>query len=168
MATETVIRDLAAGDEARLVEIALAAWEPLFVSFRAILGPELFEAEHPDWRAEKAEQIRGMRGADDPGTVLVAERAGTVVGFVSFYANVRRPDVGEIGSNAVHPDAQGQGIAGELYAAACERLRTAGMRFVRVSTGGDALHAPARRAYEKAGFDVVLPGVTYYRRLQGR
>jgi hypothetical protein len=35
-----------------------------------------------------------------------------------------------------------------------------------VSTGGDSSHAPARGAYEKAGFDVFLPTLTMFRLLE--
>lgn len=52
-----------------------------------------------------------------------------------------------------------------MYAYAFARLRERGMRYVRVSTGGDPAHAPARRAYEKAGFVIGLPGVEYHREL---
>ena len=38
-------------------------------------------------------------------------------------------------------------------------------RGLSVHTGGDSAHASARRAYQKAGFTVQLPGVTYYREL---
>ena len=44
-------------------------------------------------------------------------------------------------------------------------LRAHGMRVVKVTTGGDKSHAPARRAYEKAGFRTDLPTVTYFREL---
>jgi hypothetical protein len=39
------------------------------------------------------------------------------------------------------------------------------MRFAKVHTGLDPSHAPARRAYEKAGFTTQLPTVDYYRKL---
>ena len=87
-----------------------------------------------------------------------------MVGFVTCYADAST-GIGEIGNNAVHPDCQGQGIAQRLYAYAFERLRERGMRYVKVGTGGDPAHAPARRAYQKAGFDVSLPHVEYYREL---
>lgn len=37
------------------------------------------------------------------------------------------------------------------------------MALATVSTGGDPSHAPARRAYEKAGFGPGLPSVYLYR-----
>ncbi|MBT4097360.1 MAG: GNAT family N-acetyltransferase, partial [Gemmatimonadetes bacterium] len=34
-----------------------------------------------------------------------------------------------------------------------------------VGTGLDDAHAPARRAYERAGFDIAQQDVTYYKKL---
>jgi hypothetical protein len=39
------------------------------------------------------------------------------------------------------------------------------MELATVGTGGDRSHAPARRAYEKAGFIVGLPSIYLYQRL---
>ena len=36
---------------------------------------------------------------------------------------------------------------------------------ITVTTGLDDGHAPARRAYEKAGFEKNLPSLTYYKKL---
>ena len=87
-----------------------------------------------------------------------------MVGFASFYVN-ETTGVGEIGNNAVRPDFQGRGIAPRLYEEVLRRMKAAGMRAVRVTTGGDPAHAPARRAYEKVGFERFTPSVTYYREL---
>jgi hypothetical protein len=46
-----------------------------------------------------------------------------------------------------------------MYAFALSRMREVGMRAATVSTGADASHAPARRAYEKAGFAAHIPSV---------
>jgi hypothetical protein len=39
------------------------------------------------------------------------------------------------------------------------------MAVATVSTGGDPSHAPARRAYEKAGFGPAIPSVSLYKLL---
>jgi hypothetical protein len=46
-----------------------------------------------------------------------------------------------------------------MYEFVVAQMRAAGMRVATVSTGGDPSHAPARRAYEKAGFNVGIPSV---------
>jgi ribosomal protein S18 acetylase RimI-like enzyme len=94
----------------------------------------------------------------------VAEKDGRVVGFITFYQS-HRAGIGEIGNNAVHPDFQGRGIGPRLYRHVFRELRRAGVRFVEVGTGGDTFHARARKAYEKVGFAMPYPGVTYYREL---
>lgn len=161
---DITIRDMKAGEVETLVDIALVAWEPIYVSYREMMGEALFAACHPDWRAEKAAQIRSGCDSKRGGGVLVVEAHGQVIGFATYYANVR-PGVGEIGNNAVRPGFQGRGVGTLMYEEVFRRLRALGMRFVRVGSGGDPSHAPARRAYEKVGFHIAIPGVVYYREL---
>ena len=71
----------------------------------------------------------------------------------------------EMGLNAVHPDHAGQGIGTWMYRETLVRMKALGAEVVEVGTGGDAAHAPARRAYEKAGFHTAIPGVHFYRTL---
>lgn len=158
------VRALEPGDVETLVEIAVAAWTPIYAWYRQTMGDELFAAAFPDWPREKGRQVRAACDADSNATVGVAELDGRIVGFVTCYAD-DHSGIGEIGNNAVHPDAQGQGIGPRMYQYAFARLRERSMRYVKVGTGGDPSHAPARRAYEKAGFAVRLPGVEYYREL---
>jgi ribosomal protein S18 acetylase RimI-like enzyme len=119
---------------------------------------------YPDWEGEKAHQVRTACLPENRAMVCVAVEAGLVVGFVTYYSD-DASHVGEIANNAVHPEWRGRGIGPEMYRHVFQRLRALGMRTVQVHTGGDPAHAPARRMYEKAGFDVSLPGVTYLRRL---
>jgi len=86
------------------------------------------------------------------------------VGFATYYVD-RGRGIAEIGNNAVEPSCRGQGIGPLMYEYIFEQLRRRGARYVTVHTGGDPAHAPARRAYEKAGFDVQLSEVAYLRKL---
>ncbi len=164
MTPETILRPFRDDDLPYLLDIATAAWEPIYESYRRLLGAELFARAFPDYRTDKRRQIeaacRGERGM----IVVVAEQAGKPVGFISYYLN-HATCVGEIGNNAVHPAHQGEGIGTRLYEHVLAQMRAAGMQAARVTTGGDEAHAPARRAYEKAGFDRGLPSVTYYQKL---
>jgi GNAT superfamily N-acetyltransferase len=72
---------------------------------------------------------------------------------------------GEIGLNAVDPARAGAGIGTAMYEFAVRFMQQAGMRVATVATGGDPSHAPARRAYQKAGFDVQFPSVWMCRKL---
>ena len=167
---EIVVRPLEPSDVEAVVEIALAAWAPIYAYYRRAMGDELFLTAHPDWRQEKARQVRDGCAPAGYAIAAVAEvrpsdgQPARVVGFVTAYVRASL-GIGEIGNNAVHPDWQGQGIAPRLYRYAFDRLRERGMRYAKVVTGGDPSHAPARRAYQKAGFEIVLPHVEYYREL---
>ena len=158
------LRPLQEGDLPYLLEIAIAAWEPIYASTRTMLGAELFEAVWPDWRADKSGQIEAACRAEHGARVLVAELDGRPVAFASFYLDPEK-GIGTIGNNAVHPGQQGAGLGARMVEAALEQMRAAGLRCVKVTTGGDAAHAPARRMYEKASFTRGVPSVTYYQEL---
>jgi GNAT superfamily N-acetyltransferase len=97
----------------------------------------------------------------------VADVEGRPVGFVAVVHHDEahdEPCSGEIEMIAVDPDHQRRGIADQLMARAVDGMRRAGLRLAVVATGGDPGHAPARAAYEKAGF-TGLPLVRYYQAL---
>jgi len=73
--------------------------------------------------------------------------------------------LGEIGLNAVDPAHAGKGIGTAMYELAAARMQQAGMKVATVATGGDPSHAPARRAYEKAGLNAQIPSVWMCRKL---
>jgi hypothetical protein len=52
-----------------------------------------------------------------------------------------------------------------MYGEALARMKALGAALATVGTGGDPSHAPARRAYEKAGFGVGIGSVHLYRLL---
>jgi ribosomal protein S18 acetylase RimI-like enzyme len=157
------MRQIAPDEVEAAVEIALAAWAPLHIWKREVMGDEMYARFNPDWRAEKAQQVRAAC-APGAGMAMVADADGRIAGFVTCYVS-EHGGWAEIGNNAVHPDFQGHGIGTAMYEEVFRRLRERGIKFVKVSTGGDPFHARARRAYEKAGFKVALPNVTYYRKL---
>lgn len=161
---DILIRDASTTDMSRLQEIRKAAFAPVFASFRALLGEELHDLTQAHQDAEQAHYLASLLTPDSGWEVYVAERAGIVLGFVSLQLD-RQTLSGEIGLNAVHPDWAGQGIGTAMVAFAIARMREAGMKVATVSTGGDASHAPARRAYEKAGFTAGIPSVWLCRKL---
>jgi GNAT superfamily N-acetyltransferase len=164
VAEDIVLRAAEDGDADAVAAIAVAAWEPIYAQFRKTMGEDLFLASHPDWREEKARQVRSACRGEHGMRMIVAEEDGELVAFASYSLD-RDTATGRIGNNAVRPDRQGRGIAQQMYRRVFERMREEGMRFAMVHTGLDPSHAPARRAYEKAGFDIQMPFVNYYRRL---
>lgn len=101
---------------------------------------------------------------DELGSILVAEVDGEIAGFVS-YALDRAREVGTIHYNAVDPRFQGHGIGTMQVERVLAIFRAAGMRIACVGTGLNEGHAPARRMYEKAGFEPVIEYRMYAQRL---
>lgn len=158
-----MIRPYHPDDVEHLVDIGNRAWRGIYRMFRQTYGDELFSLLVADERSSKGEQIRA-HCTRHPDWVFVCEEGERIVGFVTFRLDSAR-GVGEIGNNAVDPDCGLKGIGQQLYAAALAYFKAQGMRYAKVQTGCDEAHAPARRAYERAGFDIRHEDVTYFKKL---
>ncbi|CAL1242046.1 GNAT family N-acetyltransferase [Candidatus Methylocalor cossyra] len=159
-----VMRPVRADDQPHLDSIRQAAFAPVFASFRSILGEDIYKLAQAPKDERQGDLLVSLLAPESGWEVYAAEMAGTVVGFVAIQLN-DKTQVGEIGLNAVHPDQAGKGIGTAMYHFAIARMKDAGMRVATVATGGDPSHAPARRAYEKAGFTVQIPSVWLCRKL---
>lgn len=157
------IRAYATADLPALQAIRQAAFAPVFQSFRAITGPDIAAIAFATADEEQARLLADICAAN-PQQVLVAGTDDVIAGFVSYTLD-HAAGIGEIGLNAVHPDCAGRGIGTALYDHVLAIMRAAGMKLATVGTGGDPSHAPARRAYEKAGFGPAVPSVYLYRLL---
>jgi len=163
---EPIIRPARVEDAEAAGDLAARAWESVYEGRRGLLGEGIFSAAYPDWQAEKRRQVlEHIR--EHPEEALVTELDGRVVGFITWHP-WPRGSVGEIGNNAVAPEAQGRGIG----AAQCRRvlglLAERGFSVAVVATGLDEAHAPARRMYQKAGFGPSFPSVHYFQSLRER
>jgi GNAT superfamily N-acetyltransferase len=156
------IRPMTETDLDAVVQFSLLAWAPVFSSFRSVLGPEIYERIYPDWLASQARAVTDVC-REHAATTWVAVDGDEPVGFATVVLNPKDRS-GELEMLAVDPAHQRRGIAAELIAFAVDRMREAGVLLAAIGTGGDPGHAPARRAYEKAGF-TALPLVRYYRAL---
>ena len=142
------------------LRITVQAWTIIHEEFIRCIGEDLHETVMGNWQAEKTEEVaRKLRS----GNGYVALLNDKVVGFIS-YAVVG--DVGVVGGNAVDLSCRGHGIAGKMYNFVLDKMRSQGLKAAQVHTGLDDAHAPARKAYEKAGFRKNLPSVTYYKDLR--
>ena len=159
---DVVIRRFEASDLDAIVEFSLRAWEPVFASVRSVLG-EIFLRLHPDWSANQAEAVRSSCTNDDRD-VFVAVVNDRQVGFVAVGLNAFHERMGWIEIIGVDPDYQRRGISSQLTEFAIDHMRRHGMDIAVVETGGDSGHAPARAAYEAAGF-TPLPVARYFRLL---
>lgn len=158
---EYKIRKAAADDMDKVAEIAIAAWKPIYEGYLRIMGEEMFQSFYAGWEERKTREIRDALGAEK-WSFYVTEKDGKIAGFVTYRQTGEK---GEICSNAVHPGFQGKGIGSMQYRFVLERMKEEGVKYVKVSTGGDEGHAAARRAYEKAGFDRAIPSVTYFMKI---
>lgn len=161
---DVVIRPADVDDLPALDVVRQAAFAPVFASFRAILGATIYELAQAKDDQSQGELLASLFAADSGWQVFTAEMDDQTVGFVSIQLN-DETHVGEIGLNAVHPQHAGKGVGTALYEFALAEMAKAGMQVAMVGTGGDPSHAPARRAYEKAGFTKQLPSVWLYRTL---
>jgi GNAT superfamily N-acetyltransferase len=144
-----------------VLEICLLAFAPIHESFESLMGSKLFRLVYPDWKASHEKYLRSLTETEKD-RLFVAEENGVVVGFIHYEVNADGQS-GKIGLNSVHPAHQRKGAGAMMYEHVLDLMRSAGMKYVQVGTGGDASHAPARRAYEKLGF-VPLPLVQYYKK----
>ena len=142
--------------------LSLRAWSPVFDSLKEALEPSVWQQFYPDgWRVSQEKSVRDTCANADMKT-WVAIEAGTIAGFVVI--RFHEGNLGEIYMIAVDPEYQRRGISMALTDFAVQRMKEAGMQIAMVETGGDPGHAPARAAYEKAGFR-VLPLARYFKKI---
>jgi ribosomal protein S18 acetylase RimI-like enzyme len=160
-----VIRQAQKEDVDDACEIAKGAWARIHDSFRTIMGAEMHEVVCANWEDSKATQVRGhFEHHPNWFYVVVQEADEKVVGFVTVRIN-KEKSLGTIGNNAIAPNLQGRGLGVAMHRYVLDSFKAMGLRFASVTTGLDEGHAPARRAYEKAGFDIRQENVTYYKTL---
>jgi GNAT superfamily N-acetyltransferase len=157
------IREFRESDLETVVEFSLRAWAAVFASVRSVLGDDIFLRLHPDWQANQAEAVRSSC-TNVEREVFVAVASGRPVGFVAIALDAFHERMGVIEIVGVDPDYQRRGISTRLTEFAIEHMRSRGMDIAVVETGGDPGHAPARAAYESAGF-TLLPIARYFRLL---
>ena len=158
-----MIRDYRPEDLPTIMEIGDRAWREIYRMFRACYGEELFARLVPDAETRKGSQIKA-HCEQHPEWVYVCQEQGRIVGFVTFGLDTDT-QIGEIGNNAVDPDCGLKGIGQQMYEAVLEHFRAHHMAYAKVHTGLDDAHARARRAYERAGFDISHQEVNYYLKL---
>jgi ribosomal protein S18 acetylase RimI-like enzyme len=143
-----------------IIELSLRAWAPVFASLEREMDPAVWAALYPGgWPAVQRASVAATCDAPDL-TVSVALDGERVLGFVAV--RIHDATLGEIYMIAVDPSAQRRGVARALTDHALAFLRERGIRVAMVETGGDPGHAPARAAYQSAGFR-NLPLARYFR-----
>jgi GNAT superfamily N-acetyltransferase len=155
---ELVLRPALGSDHKKAESIRQSAFEPVFASFKSILGNDIYNLAQA---AEDNAQCGILAELFEPNSeweLHIAELSGSTVGFISLKLDATS-HVGEIGLNAVDPGNSGNGIGTKMYGFALQRMKDVGMKVATVGTGGDPSHTAARNAYRKAGFDTEIPSV---------
>lgn len=168
MEEKIVIRNATPRDEKRICEIATQQWTAINENYKKLIGDELFRIFYGTVEGRVADVISSLRSLlSTPERFIVTEVDGVVAGFATYRTeNVGGVLGGVIGRNAMDNNYKGRGIAGKQYAVLFERMKKDGCVCAKVHTGMDEMHAPARRAYEKAGFSGNLPDINYFRTLK--
>ena len=108
------IRPYKKADCARVLEICIAAFEPIHRGFEEALGGRIFKLQYQDWKEQYAETLRRISRRDPDRRVHVVELDGAVAGFIFTVMDAKRK-TGEIGLNAVDPKLQGRDIGRAMY-----------------------------------------------------
>lgn len=151
-------------DMPRLEEVRAAAFAPVFASFRQLLGERIYTIAQQHEDEAQAGLLTSLIEDASVWKLYVAEIDGEIAGFVSVSFDTEK-GIGEIGLNAVHPFFSGRGIGAFMYDFVLQEMKHANMKVATVATGADPGHAPARRAYAKAGFNVSVPSVWFCKQL---
>lgn len=145
----------------KAIEITYIAWAGIFEKYRESLGEKMFSDLYRDWKDMKYKRVyEGLTS----GRGYIALVGDEVAGFI-FYVVDKEKKKGIMEENAVHPNFRGMGIAAKMHNFVFDKMREEDMKYVEVTTGLDEAHAPARRAYEKSGFDKTLESIRYFKEL---
>lgn len=159
-----MVRKFQMEDLDAVVALANRAWRPINKVSREALGDKISDLLRPGGdENSKGAVVRGEVLAN-PQNFFVCIEEGRLVGFIGFRMD-NASKIGTIGHNAADKTCSVKGIGQQLYKAVLDYFRENGMIAARVFTGLDEAHAPARRAYERAGFNKSLKHVTYYMEL---
>lgn len=149
-------------------KITIAAWTPIHKVRKEILGEEIYNLTSKGWEEAKCESvIKALLSYDEQYKGYVALLDDKVAGFVTYRVIKGNPDIGRMGNNAVSPEFTGKGIGSTMYKFVLDEMENIGLKYASVYTGLDEAHAPARRAYEKAGYnpETSTKTIEYYMHL---
>ncbi|HJN17247.1 MAG TPA: GNAT family N-acetyltransferase [Armatimonadota bacterium] len=156
----TAIRPAVADDMPRLQEIVTQIWA---IGSDWELEEKYGSVGDESWDRWLVPKVMS-RLWDEIAATLVTEVDGEIAGFISHALNSARR-VGSIHFNGVAPEFRGNGIGTRQVEHVLGLMREAGMEIAAVGTGMNDGHAPARRVYEKAGFEPVIEYRMYAQRL---
>lgn len=157
------IREYRESDLPDVMAIANEAWAPIRRMSREALGDAISDRLRPEGDGvSKGLEVKSQLESGQYG-ILICEHENAVVGFITFKIE---GDMGIICNNAAKKETGLKGIGQTMYHALLQLFREKSLKTVQVTTGLDWAHAPARRAYERAGFKRCLDSRTYFMDLE--
>ena len=161
-----VIEDAKKTDMEACKEIFLIVWDGIHGVYADLIGEELHDVFFDNWQGNVDNGfVASFVAAMGENRAFVAKDEDKVVGF-AYYRALEEHKTANIGYNAVRPEYKKKGIGSMLYQKMMDSMKAEGFQYVSVTTGLDDAHAPARKAYERAGFQKNLPSVRYFQKLQ--
>ncbi len=152
---EIHLRGMRPEDLPELTAIMVAAFEGVSID-QGIEG--VFGIIHGhDWRWRKARHLQDDWQRDPEG-IIVAERDGRLLGFVSSWID-REAGIGHIPNISVIPDFRGQGLGRLLLDRILDRFREAGLTHAKIETL--AQNAVGHHLYQSVGFREVARQVHF-------
>ena len=149
-------------DLLKVMEIANIAWRSIRKMSREALGDSIADILNPAGDdLSKGLQVKAQIESGNWG-IAVCEHEGELVGFITYSINGL---FGEICNNGALTSTGLKGIGQTMYKFVMDEFRKANVKVVKVTTGLDWAHEPARKAYERAGFKKHLDSTTYYMEL---
>ena len=118
-----------------------------------------FEVGGKPWQDRLVESLRESMGAR-PQDWFVTELDGHVIGFCALSTDTST-GIGQVCRNGIHPDYAGKGHGSRQLRFVWDEFRRRGMRIAEVHTGLNDGHAPARKMYERAGFERLFESRLY-------
>ena len=112
------------------------------------------------WEERKKDEIRHF-AENNPQNILVTEVNEKIVGFVSFSINTA-DSIGTVCNNGVDPAYGGKGIGTAQVMRVIEIFKEKGLKYAQVL---GPVEGPARRMYEKNGFEIIMKQAEYMRKL---
>jgi GNAT superfamily N-acetyltransferase len=157
------IREYKPEDLEAVMAIANKAWQPIRKMSRDALGDFISDYFNPAGDAlSKGLQVKEQI---DSGNykIAVCEHENTIVGFITYTIS---GILAEICNNAADSDSGIKGIGQTMYRYVLSECKKSGAKIVKVTTGLDWAHEPARKSYERAGFKKHLDSTTYFMELE--
>lgn len=145
-------------------DIAIKAWEKGYSEYNDILGEELFGIIFPEWEKAKADSMEPYFKKSRDFMSFKVLSGNLIVGFITARLDYSKK-VGTICNNAISPEFQGRGLGSMMYDFILKFFKDEGMVAAEVSTMNEDSYLPARKAYEKAGFEKKLEKRTYFMKL---